>query len=154
MGKLASQSARPGDHGWDIAFTRMSLQVAPLVEACVQGLMLRFQAIGLRCDLQSRHTPRGLSTFLAAVGPRGLLFIVDITMIDGMAVAERRGAALDVRLLDACGDTVAHCAVAAATEAQAYGDCAEEVIAAAGLARVATAVFVMAIAHFDLVPTT
>ena len=96
--------APPGEPAWDIAFTRLTLAVRPQVDACVLELTRRFQAIGLGCDAQSRQTPRGLATFLAVVGQRGLLFIVDITLIDGMAVDRGPCAALDIRLLDACGD--------------------------------------------------
>lgn len=151
MGKPSPQSTRLGHTDWDIAFTRMSRQMAPEVDACLRGLALRFQAIGLHCDLQSRPTPRGQSSLLAAVGRRGLLFIVDVTLIDGMAVAGLRGATLDVRLLDACGDTVAHCSAAAGSGALVYRTSADEVIAAAELSRSATSVFVMAMGHFDLV---
>jgi hypothetical protein len=151
MGEPPPQSALPGYTDWDIAFTRISRQVAPEVDACLGKLAFRLQAIGLHCELQSRQTPRGQSSLLAAVGRRGLLFIVDITLIDGMAVAGLRGAMLDVRLLDACGDTVAHCSAAAGSGAPVYRTGADEVIAAAELARSATSVFVMAMGHFDLV---
>ena len=154
MRKPALQSSVPGnpdDPGWDIAFTRIARGVAPYVAACVQALSLRFQTIGLQCDPQSRQTPRGESSLLAVVGRRGLLFIVDITLIDGMAVAGLRGAALDVRLLDACGDTVGHCSAAGGPGARFFRTVTDEVIAAADLARAATSVFVMAMGHFDLV---
>ena len=154
MGQPSPQSAIPGDPGWDIAFTRICRDVAPHVAACLRELTRRFQAIGLHCDLQSRQTPRGMSTLLAVVGQRGLLFIVDITLVDGMAVDRCRGAALDVRLLDACGDTVAHCAAATASEQPPCRTSASEVIAAAGLARSANSVFVMAIGHFALIADT
>jgi hypothetical protein len=152
MAKPVPKSAVPTDHGWDIAFTRISRHALPHVNGCLQGLALRFEAIGLRCEMQLRHTPRGLSRFLAVTGQRGLLFIVDITLIDGIAVAGIRGAALDVRLLDACGDTVAHCAEKPASAAPSYQPHADEILAAAGLDRSAVSVFVMAMAHFDLVP--
>jgi len=151
MGKPSPQSALPGHTDWDIAFTRMSRQVGPEVDACLRELALRLQAIGLHCKLQSRQTPRGESSLLAAVGRRGLLFIVDITLIDGMAVAGLRGATLDVRLLDACGDTVAHCSAESGSGAPVYRTSADEVIAAVDLARSATSVFVMAMGHFDFV---
>ena len=149
MGKSSPQSALPGYTDWDIAFTRISRQVAPEIDACLRELAPRLQAMGLHCDLQSRQTPRGQSSLLAAVGQRGLLFIIDITLIDGMAVAGLRGATLDVRLLDACGDTVAHCSAEAGTTV--YRTNADEIIAAVDLARSATSVFVMAMGHFDLV---
>jgi hypothetical protein len=154
MGKPSPQSALPGDTGWDIAFTRISRDVTPRVDACVRELTTRFLAVGLHCDLQSRHTPRGLSRFLSAVGRRGLLFIVDITLIDGMAVSGVRGAALDVRLLDACGDTVSHCSSRAESGAPVYRTDADGVMAASRLARSAISAFVMAMGHFDLVPTS
>jgi len=151
MGKPSPQSAPPGYTDWDIAFTRISRQVGPEVDACLRELAHRLQAIGLHCDLLSRQTPRGESSLLATVGRRGLLFIVDITLIDGMAVAGLRGATLDVRLLDACGDTVAHCSAAAGSGAPVYRTSADEIVAAVDLARSATSVFVMAMGHFDLV---
>jgi hypothetical protein len=154
MGKPSPQSAVPGDPGWDIAFTRIARGLAPPLDACVQALTLRFQAIGLHCELQSAQTPRGLSMFLSVVGCRGLLFIVDLTLIDGIAVGRGRGAALDVRLLDACGDTVAHCAAATDAEEPAWPTDADAVLATTDLARAANSVFVMALGHFGLIPDT
>jgi hypothetical protein len=138
--------------GWDIAFTRICQEVLQSVEACVQELSRRFQASGLDCDAQARHTARGLSTFLAVVGRRGLLFIVDITLIDGMMVAGIAGAALDICLLDACGDAVSQCS-RPPFAAPAFHATASQVVAAADLVRAATSVFVMAMGHFDLVTT-
>ncbi len=154
MGESIPFPATPSGRGWDIAFTRISRDVLLEVDACVQEMKLRLLAIGLSCDRQVRQTPRGVSTFLAVAGDRGLLFIVDVTLIDGMAVAQHRGAALDIRLLDACGDTVSHCALATAPGAPIYRSSAHEVVAAAGLARSITTVCVTAMAHFDLVPPT
>jgi hypothetical protein len=151
MGQPAPRSVVPGDHGWDIAFTQLSRDVAPQVEAFVQGLTLRFRAIGLHSEMQLKQTPRGLSTFLAVMGQRGLLFIVDVTLIDGMAVAGLAGAALDVRLIDAHGDTVAHCSATPESGPLHYQTNADEIGTAAGLFRSATSVYVMAMAHFDLV---
>ena len=152
MGNPAPPTSVPGDRGWDIAFTRLSREVLPQVEAGVQRLTHRFQARGLLCDVQMRHTPRGLSTFLAVVGQRGLLFIVDITLIDGMAVAGCPGAVLDVRMLDARGETVAQCGATRLPGAPVYSACSAEILAAADLARCATTMFVMAVGHFDLAP--
>jgi hypothetical protein len=144
MGKRGSNPAGPAEPGWDIAFTRMSREVTRHVDAWVRELALRFKNIGLAAETQVRQTPRGLSTFLAVVGRRGLLLIVDITLIDGVAVGRHPGASLDVRLLDACGDIVARCAT------PLFQTSSEQVIAAAGLARSATSVYVMAMGHFDL----
>ena len=152
MAKSDPIPAAPCERGWDIAFTRISREVLQQVDACVQEMTFRFQGIGLNCDRQVRQTPRGVSTFLAVTGDRGLLFIVDITLIDGMAVARQPGAALDIRLLDACGDTVSHCARTSAPGAPLYHASVPDVVAAAGLARSITTVCVTAMAHFDLVP--
>jgi hypothetical protein len=153
MDKLAPPSPLPGDRDWDIAFTRLSREVLPQLEAGVQRLSRRFQALGLLCDVQMRHTPRGLSTFLAVMGQRGLLFIVDVTMIDGMVVAGCPGAALDVRMMDAFGDVAMQCRAATAPGARPYSARSEEILAAADLARCATTIFVMAMRYFDLAPS-
>jgi hypothetical protein len=152
MKKPATQLTAPREHGWDIAFTRLSLQVMPQVETCLRELAQHFHGIGLSCDRQVRQTPRGLSAFLAVVGRRGLLFIVDITLIDGMAVDSQAGAALHIRLLDACGDTVAHCSSQPVAGAPQFESTPEGVLAAAGLRQAVTSIYVTAIAHFDLVP--
>jgi len=144
MGKLGPRHARPPESGWDIAFTRMSQELAPHIGAWVSELTLRFKAFGLTTETQVRQTPRGLSTFLAVVGRQGLLLIVDITLIDGMTVGRQPGASLDVRLLDACGDIVALRA------APPFQTASEQVIAATGLEQSLTAVYVMAMGHFDL----
>ena len=145
MGNPAPQTPNPGARGWDIAFTRLSREVLPQVEAGVQELTHRFQAYGLLCDVQMRHTPRGLSTFLSVVGQRGLLFIVDVTLIDGMEVAGCPGAALDVRMLDARGETVAHCAATTEPGAPAYGARSSEILAAADLGHCVSIMFVIAV---------
>ena len=142
--------APPGEPAWDIAFTRLTRALRPQLDACVLELTRQFQAIGLGCDSQVRQTPRGLSTFLPVVGQRGLLCIVDITLIDGMAVDQGPRAELDIRLLDACGDVVA--------EGLAHGlqGCASlesptpRLAGPEDLARAATAVYVSALGHFDL----
>ena len=104
-------TAPPGEPAWDITFTRLTRIVLPALEACMQGLAGRFQAMGLTCETRVAQTPRGLSVFLALLGPRGLIGIVDLTVMDGQAVGQAQvrvpSAALDMRLLDACGDVVA-----------------------------------------------
>jgi hypothetical protein len=123
----------------------------PQVEACALDLARRFQAIGLASDTQVRQTPRGMSTFLALVGRRGLICIVDMTLVDGMTVGQGPCAALDIRLLDACGD------VAADRLGIGLSGCARHDVSAAGvprlenLDRAATAVYVATLGHFDLV---
>ena len=143
--------AVPHARGWDIAFTRISQEALPEVDACLREMTLRFLAVGLTCDEHVRQTPRGLSTFLAVAGGRGLLLIVDVTLIDGMAVARHRGAALNMRLLDACGEVVSDCTPATEPGAPIYRSSAHEVIAAADLARCTNTMFVTAAARFDLV---
>jgi hypothetical protein len=139
--------------GWEIAFTRISRSVLPPIEACMADMTRQFEAIGLSCDRQVRQTPRGLSAFLAVVGQRGLLFIVDFTLVDGMAVAGQPGAALDIRVLDACGGVVAQCGAAPGDRGPAdYLARPEQVLAASPLERSATSVYMLAMGHFDLIP--
>ena len=135
--------APPSQPAWDITVTRLTRAVRPQVEACAQGLARRFQAIGLGSDTQVRQTPRGLSTFLALVGQRGLICIVDMTLVDGMAVGQGPCAALDIRLLDACGDVLG----------RPYGETlAVDALSPENLDRAAMAVYVATLAQFDLIP--
>ena len=143
----------PSEPAWDIAFTRLTRAVQPRVEACRLDLALRFQAIGLGSDTTVTQTPRGLSTFLALLGQRGLVCIVDLTLVDGMAVGLGPCVSLDIRLLDACGDVVAG-GLASSVLGRASGETCEasaaETLSAESLDRAATAVFVAALAQFDL----
>ena len=153
MGKSVPRSDGPGARDWDIGFTRVWRDVQPQIDACLLELKRRFQSVGLSCadfKMQTRQTPRGQSTFLSVVGWRGLLFIVDITLIDGMKVAGCPGAALHVRLLDACGDIVENSTANANGVSQRYRTVASEIIESAGLAATASSAYLMAICHFDL----
>ncbi len=152
--------APPSEPSWDIAFTRLSQTLWPLVDGYVRDLAQQLLASGLCTDAQVRQTPRGLSTFLAVTGPRGLLCIVEVTLIDGMAVRQGPRAALDIRLLDACGDVAVarlgrHLPVGSrpglATETlDDWGlELAYTTALAAGLARVATVTYLLILAHFD-----
>ena len=122
----------PREPAWDIAFTRLVQALRPQVETCTGDLARRFQALGVRSEVEVRPTPRGLSTFLALLGQRGLIGLVDLTLVDGMTVGQGPHALLDIRLLDACGDVVA------------------EALAAGHLDRAANVVYVAALAHFEL----
>ena len=133
--------APPSEPAWDVTVTRLTRTMGPRVEACAQGLARRFRAIGLGSDTQVRQTPRGLSTFLALVGQRGLICIVDMTLVDGMAVGRGPCVTLDIRLLDACGDVLGR----AHTESLAVDALSPE-----NLDRAATAVYVATLAQFDL----
>jgi hypothetical protein len=133
--------APPSEPAWDVTITRLTRTMGPRVEACAQGLARRFQAIGLGSDTQVRQTPRGQSTFLALVGQRGLICIVDMTLVDGMAVGRGPCVALDIRLLDACGDVLDR----AHSETLAVDALCPE-----NLDRAATAVYVATLAQFDL----
>ena len=124
--------------------------VRPHIEACALDLARRFQAIGLGSDTQVRQTPRGLSTFLALVGQRGLICIVDMTLVDGMAIGMGTCTVLDIRLLDACGD-VAVDGLASGVFGRAYHEAsATEALSPKNLDRAATAVYVASLAQFDL----
>ena len=140
----------PSQPAWDITVTRLTRAVRPQVEACAQGLACRFRAIGLGSDTQVRQTPRGLSTFLALVGQRGLICIIDMTLVDGMAVGQGPCAGLDIRLLDACGD-VAVDGLASGVLGRAGQDTSStEALSLENLERAATAVYVATLAQFDL----
>lgn len=143
--------AGPRDLSWDIAFTKLSREVAPMVSACTSALALRLEAGPLTCDIQTRQTPRGISTFLSVIGQRGLVCIVDFTLVDGMAVSRHPGAALDVRLLDARGDVEASCSPNRASGAQGFHKTGESISAAAGLGLSVTSIHLIAMGHFDLV---
>ena len=149
----------PSEPAWDIAFTRLARAVQPRIEACRLDLARRFQAIGLGSDTTFTQTPRGLSIFLALVGQRGLICIVDLTLVDGMAVGQGPRAALDIRLLDACGDVVVE-GLASIVLGPACGEthesrearetAAAEMLSPENLDRAATAVYVATLAQFDL----
>jgi len=136
---------------WDLTFTRLAIAVQPQLNAFQQGLLQRFKAIGMACETNVRQTPRGLSTMLALVGQRGLICIVDVTLIDGMAVGRGPCAALDIRLLDACGDVAAE-----GLASESLGQLSPDNLAVCvlfsteQLERAATAVYVASMAHFDL----
>jgi len=117
----------------------------------MQGLARRFQAMGLGCDTTVAQTPRGVSVFLALLGPRGLIGIVDMTLVDGQALGKVPSAALDLRLLDACGDVVAP-DLARHAPARVFHDASGAVnaITPAHLAPMLTAVYLTALALFDL----
>jgi hypothetical protein len=140
----------PAASGWDIEFTRIAREVQGRLRVLVQDLTVRFLAAGLDCDVQTRQTPRGLSTFLALVGQRGLLCMVDMTLIDGMAIARERGAALHIRLLDACGDSAATCSPHIADGAPAYQATSDGILAIEQLAACATAIHLMVMGVFGL----
>jgi hypothetical protein len=140
----------PGPPAWDITVTRLTRAVRPQVEACALDLARRFRAIGLGSDTQVRQTPRGLSTFLALVGQRGLICIIDMTLVDGMAVGQGPCAALDIRLLDACGDVALDGLAGDVLERVCPETSAAEALSPENLDRAATAVYVVTLAQFDL----
>ena len=150
MSQPNANPALPSEPAWDITVTRLMRTVGPQVEACALDLSRRFRAIGLGSDTQVRQTPRGLSTFLALVGQRGLICIVDMTLVDGMAVGQGPCAALDIRLLDACGDVAAEGLASGASGRALREISSAEVLNSESLDRAATAVYVATLAQFDL----
>jgi hypothetical protein len=140
----------PAAISWDLEFTRIARDVQGRLRLLVQDLTGRFVAAGLDCEVQTRQTPRGLSTFLALVGQRGLLCMVDMTLVDGMAVAHERGAALDIRLLDACGDCAASCSPHLTDGAPAYQTTPDGILAAGQVAACATAIHLLVMGVFGL----
>lgn len=142
--------AAPSQPSWEITVTRLAQALQPRLDACAQALLRRFQGIGLRGDVQTRQTPHGQSTFLALVGQRGLIGIVDISLLDGMALGQEPYVALDVRLLDACGDVV----MAALAQREPLQSAAElassDAFSPESLDRAMTTVYVASLAQFDL----
>ena len=143
----------PTESGWDIEFTRLAREVQSRILVLVQDLTGRFHAAGLGCDVQMRQTPRGLTTFLALVGQRGLLCMVDLTLIDGMTAARERGAALDIRLLDACGDSAARYSLHGIDGASACQATSDGILALNQVGPCATAIHLLVIGVFGLSPS-
>jgi hypothetical protein len=140
----------PIEPAWDTTFTRLTRALSPRIGECASKLDRRFKTIGLKSDIQVRQTPRGLSTFLSVVGGRGLIFIVDMTLIDGMAVGQGPWATLNIRLLDACGDIVAG-GLGAGLKGHSFHDIsAAQALASESLEQAVTAVYVTALGLFDL----
>ena len=137
-----------------LAETTVVGAATPLIDSHLQHLSRRFQSLGLTCDTQVKQTPRGLSTFLAVMGQRGLLFLVDVTLADGRLASGRPGAAIDVWLLDACGEVIAPCTPTPAIGAARYQTLDELLANQAKLSRSMTSVYVLALAHFGLLPTS
>jgi hypothetical protein len=150
MSQPNASPAPPSEPAWDVTVTRLMRYLRPQVEALALDLAHRFQAIGLGSDTQVRNTPRGLSTFLALMGRRGLICIVDMTLVDGMAVGQGRCTALDIRLLDACGDLAADGLASGALGRASHETPAAEVLSPESLDQAATAVYVATLAQFDL----
>lgn len=140
----------PGAPAWDITFTRVAQLVRPRVEACALGLARRYQAIGFGSEMQVQHTPRGLSIFLSLVGERGLTCIVDMTLVDGMATCQGPCAALDIRLLDACGDVVAERLADVLPGRTGLETATAQALMSDHLDRASTAIYVATLGHFDL----
>jgi len=140
----------PREPAWDITFTRLARAARPQIDAYMLHLVRRFQATGLRCDTQVVVTPRGLSSFLAVVGQRGLICIVDLTLIDGLAMGKGPYAAWSIRLLDACGDVVADDLINSAA-GNLFGEAPQaRPLTMWNVEQASTVVYVTAIAHFDL----
>ena len=146
MAEQHFEAASPREPAWETTFTRLTQGLHTEVAACALSLARRFRAIGLGIDTQVRPTPRGLSTFLALVGQRGLICIVDLTLIDHMILGQGIGTMLDIRVLDGCGDVVADgmsCHISPETVAA-------QALLPEHLERAGTAVYVAALAHFEL----
>jgi hypothetical protein len=152
MSPQKNTPAPPGEPAWDIQFTRLASVVGPQMTACTEDIVRRFRSMGLGCDAQTRQTPRGVSNFVAVMGERGLICIVDITLLDGMALGQGAYASLETRLLDARGDVVAT-ALGKSVDGQTFNAVsAANVITTQNLGQVATAVFVAALGLFRCRP--
>ena len=131
------------DGGWDIEFTRLAREVQGRIRTLVQDLMRRFQAVGLGCDVRVR-----------LVGQRGLLCIVDMTLVDGMTVAREPAAALDIRLLDACGDPAASRSLHVPNGPSPYQVTSDGVLAADQVGPCATAIHLLVMGSFGMPTST
>jgi len=140
----------PSQPAWDITVTRLMRAVRPQIESCALHLARRFQAIGLGSDVQVQQTPRGLSTFLALVGQRGLICIVDMTLVDGMALGQGPYASLDIRLLDACGDVAAEGLASGVLGRGCNESSVAEALSPENLDHATTVVYFATLAQFDL----
>ena len=150
MTRPTHTSAPPSEPVWDVTFTRAANAVRPAVGACMRELARRFHALSLATEQQARQTPRGMSAFLCVVGQRGLLCIVEITLVDGMAVGQGPRATLDVRLLDACGDVVAESLANGLKQGPGLENLTGQLLPAETLSQAATAIYVSALGHFEL----
>lgn len=147
------EPASPAEPAWDIQFTRLVQSVGPQIAGCTADIMRWFKAIGLDSDAQALQTPRGISHFVAISGQRGLICIVDITLIDGMALGRGACAWLDTRLLDASGDVVAtnlgKCISGHTVDAKS----ASKLLSMQNMGQVTTTVFVAALGLFQCRPS-
>ena len=140
----------PNEPSWDIRFTRLTQAVRPDLEHCAHDLGRRFRAIGISSELRVRQTPRGLSFFLVLIGQRGLVCIIDMSLVDGTAVGQGPCALLDIRLLDACGE-VAAAGLSSAMHGRSFRDPRTALtVINERWELCATGIFVGALAHFDL----
>ena len=144
----------PIEPAWDITFTRLTQALGPAIGTCTEKLERLFKAMGLASETQVRQTPRGLSTFLSVAGDRGLICIVDLTLVDGMAVGRGPWATLNIRLLDARGDIVA-AGLGNGLKGRSFHEvAAAQTLHSESLEQAATAVYVAALGCFDLRPVT
>jgi hypothetical protein len=150
MSQANANPVPPSDPVWDITVTRLMRAARPHVDACALDLARRFQSIGLGCDTQVRCTPRGLSTFLAVVGQRGLICIVEMTLVDGMAVGRGPCTELDIRLLDACGEVVEDGLASSVLGNLHQESFDEEALRLGNLGLAVTVAYVATLAQFDL----
>jgi hypothetical protein len=150
MNQQHDTPAPPSEPAWDISFTRMANAVLPKIEAYILDLARRFNAIGLSIDKQVRQMPRGLSIFLSVVGQRGLICIVDMTLVDGMAVRHEPCAWLEMRLLDACGDVVVDGLNIGMEDRTFQETSTAETLISECLDQAGIGVYVSTLAHFDL----
>jgi hypothetical protein len=150
MNQKHDTPAPPSEPAWDITFTRMAHTVLPKIEACAIDLARRFKAMGLSCDTHVRPMPRGLSTFLTLVGQRGLICIVEMTLVDGMVDGNGPCTGLEISLLDACGDVVDDGLISDVAGRTFLDASAAETLIAQNLDRAATGIYVATLGHFEL----
>ena len=150
MGHALPNDCSPLLPSWDLTYTRLARQALQQLERHVRPLTTRFESRGLACQSQVRATPRGMSMFLAVIGRSGLLFILDYTLVDGMAVARQHGAALDLRLLGSGGEAIASLSGPARQGHSGFHTSFEQVMAALDDALDANAVFAKVAMLFDL----
>jgi len=140
----------PAAATWPVVSARLMRALRPRVGRMAATLARRFTALGLVCDVRGMATSRGWATVLSLENAQGLQGLIDLTLLDGPAVGLGPCVALDIRLVDACGEVVAD-GLARHGLGRAFNDGGppprwrdDEV------ARSLTTVLVMAVAFFDL----
>jgi len=141
---------KPPHPGWDIALSRMWLQVSADVATCLRTLATRFDAVGLDCEIRTRLGPRSVATVMSVCTPSQRLFELEYTLVDGMQASGMPGAVLVLRLLDTDGQPLAAGSTGSSCTRSPYLDSAAKIVADCGDCLSAASVHEVVSRHFDL----